>query len=150
MSRGGSHSAPPGGGAGCTRRTFLLSALSGLTAAGVGTQGDLLAAVRPAPCPEPAWLAQLVPHREPAARIGRAYLEAYPGYRHCDLLLAEIEQTLKKHHAPEKLSPEITAATLQRVINREFAQDDVVSVDGWILSFTEARLYALVALNIKA
>jgi hypothetical protein len=31
----------------------------------------------------------------------------------------------------------------------EFAEGAVVSVNGWLLSFTEARLYALVALSVS-
>jgi hypothetical protein len=41
-------------------------------------------------------------------------------------------------------------ALRHRIANQvrlDFAQGAVVSVDGWLLSLTEARVYALVALN---
>jgi hypothetical protein len=46
-----------------------------------------------------------------------------------------------------------TQAIRDRISNRvrkEFVEDAVVSVDGWILSVTEARLYALVALSVES
>ena len=46
-----------------------------------------------------------------------------------------------------------THAVRQRISNRvrkDFAEDAVVSVDGWMLSLTEARLYALVALSVES
>jgi hypothetical protein len=38
-------------------------------------------------------------------------------------------------------------AALQRLVRAEFARDQVASVSGWVLSRTEARLYALVSLD---
>jgi hypothetical protein len=34
-------------------------------------------------------------------------------------------------------------------VRREFARGTVIRVDGWLLSLTEARLYALVALSVR-
>jgi hypothetical protein len=44
-------------------------------------------------------------------------------------------------------------AVRQRIANRvrdDFAEGTVVSIEGWLLSLTEARLYALVALCVKS
>jgi hypothetical protein len=37
--------------------------------------------------------------------------------------------------------------TLRQRVRRDFAESAVVNVDGWVLSITEARLYALAALT---
>ena len=45
-----------------------------------------------------------------------------------------------------------TQAIRDRISNRvrkDFAEDAVISVDGWVLSLTEARLYALAALSVE-
>jgi len=34
-------------------------------------------------------------------------------------------------------------------VRQDFAEDAVVSIEGWLLSLTEARLYALVALSVR-
>jgi hypothetical protein len=44
-------------------------------------------------------------------------------------------------------------AVRQRIANRvrhDFAEGAVVNIEGWLLSLTEARLYALAALNVKS
>jgi hypothetical protein len=35
-------------------------------------------------------------------------------------------------------------------VRRDFAEGAVVNIDGWLLSLTEARLYALVALSVNS
>lgn len=128
----------------CTRRTFLLSALIGLT---TGCNRYSLANDEPEPCVKPQWL-KAITSQKSAARLGRAYLDEHPQHRQCHTLIANIERTLQRQDT--SISPqtdaEQTSAALQRLVRNEYRHDDVVSVSGWVLSKTEARLYALAAM----
>lgn len=132
----------------CTRRTFLLSALLSLTAYGFGSNRYSLANSGPEPCVEPPWLWKTIADRQSAARIGRAYLDAHPEIRQCHTLITDIEQTLKRQDTSVSLTADAdqTASALQRLLRKEYAHGEVVSVAGWVLSKTEARLYGLVAM----
>jgi len=128
----------------CTRRAFLLSALFGLTA---GRTRYSLADDEPEPCVIPQWLQKTIPSQKSAARLGLAYLDEHPQHRHCHRLIKHIEQTLNRQDAA--VSPKSDAsriAALQQLVRNEYLHDEVVSVTGWILSKTEARLYALAAM----
>ena len=49
-------------------------------------------------------------------------------------------------------APKSTRVIRDRISNRvrkDFAEEAVISVDGWVLSLTEARLYALAALSVE-
>lgn len=132
----------------CTRRTFLLSTLLSLTAVSIGNNRYSLAGSGAESCLEPQWLRKIITHRQAAARLGRAYLDTRPAYRHCRALITDIEQTLKTKGASISAMShaEQTASVVQGVLSKEYRNDEVVSVAGWVLSETEARLYALVYL----
>jgi len=132
----------------CTRRTFLLSALLSLTAYGFGSNRYSLANSGPEPCVEPPWLWKTIADRQSAARIGRTYLDAHPEIRQCHTLITDIERTLKRQDTSVSLTADAdqTASALQRLLRKEYARGEVVSVAGWVLSKTEARLYGLVAM----
>lgn len=88
-------------------------------------------------------LAALIPHADSAARIGGRYLALTPAEADRGLLVASILGR-EEHEA-------VGDAVLRRVISdsrqRDFIDGNTVSVDGWVLSRTEARLCALVALQ---
>lgn len=88
-------------------------------------------------------LASLIPHADSAARIGGRYLASAPAEADAGLLVSSILGG-EEHEA-------VGDAVLRRVISdsrqRDFVDGNTVSVDGWILSRTEARLCALVALQ---
>jgi len=132
----------------CTRRTFLLSALLSLTAYGFGSNRYSLAKSGPEPCVEPPWLWKTIADRQSAARIGRTYLDAHPEIRQCHTLITDIETTLKRQDTSVSLTANAdqTASALQRLLRKEYERGEVVSVAGWVLSKTEARLYGLVAM----
>jgi len=150
MTAGQRSSLPPFGIRRCTRRTFLLSALLGLTAGGFGANRYSLAEPGPEPCLEPPWLSKTIADRQSAARLGRAYLDAHPEYRHCHALLTDIERAVKKHDVSTPLTADAqqTASALNGLLRKEYAHGEVVSVAGWVLSKTEARLYALAAMIV--
>ncbi|MEA2080798.1 MAG: hypothetical protein U9P00_13280 [Pseudomonadota bacterium] len=132
----------------CTRRTFLLSALLSLTAGGFAANRYSLANSEPQPCVEPPWLWKTIAERQSAARIGQACLDAHSEYRQCHTLITDIERTLKRQDPSVSLTADAaqTASALQRLVRKEYARGEVVSVADWVLSKTEARLYALVYL----
>jgi hypothetical protein len=125
-----------------------LSVLLGLTASGFSARRYVLANSGPEPCLAPPWLWKSIGDRQSAARLGRAYLDAHPETRHCHALLTDIERTLQKQDATVSLTTDAdqTASALQALLRKEYAHGEVVSVAGWVLSETEARLYALVAM----
>jgi len=46
-------------------------------------------------------------------------------------------------------SKEAVRYQIANQVRHEFAQGAIISVDGWLLSLTEARVYALVALTAR-
>lgn len=79
--------------------------------------------------------------------VGSAYLQLEPAEAECDVLEQRICRTL--FESPEH-GAQMADAELQqlfcRQIRTDFASDNVVAVRGWILSRTEARFYAFIAL----
>ena len=73
---------------------------------------------------------------EEGRRLGRLYLDAHPAERDADELAAELVDGGALLSGPE---------TAQR-IQVEFARGELVAVDGWQLTRTEARLLAALAL----
>lgn len=86
-----------------------------------------------------AALTELVPERNSARQIGRAYLRAYADDTDADglarLLVGGAGGT-----------GEDLPGRLRRRIRRDFREADVVWVRGWLLSRTEARLCAFALL----
>lgn len=88
-------------------------------------------------------------HRDSAARIGRAYLRAEPGDGNVDHLLDTIVAAIATEtdgRDPLAADDAVLAELLARRIVTDFASRDLAVVEGWVLSRTEARLCALVAL----
>lgn len=132
-----------------SRRRFLLMALASLTAACSDTDHSASVGKAENAAAEPVWLAHIIGDPEACARLGRAYLAAHPGYYRGDTLVADIQQALAKHNASAAFTqdPQTTVAALQLLVREEYIRGEVEAVNGWILSITEARLYALAALS---
>ena len=129
-------------GPGCSRRTFLLTVMVGaLATAGCGEQGTSGSAGE-----VPAWLPGTVGDVDAAARIGRPYLAADPGEANLDSLLAAIDNALGGEIETAGGDPQQVLAALQRAVRAEYVRGQSVNVQGWVLSVTEARLYAVLAL----
>jgi hypothetical protein len=83
----------------------------------------------------------LVPRRRSAARVGRAFLARHP---------AEADEAALIGFLARGMDPEGTRSAAQHRlrdrVRADFARGDTVQVQGWILSLTEARLYALAAM----
>jgi hypothetical protein len=130
-----------------SRRHFLLSALISLVAGCSGAR-HLSEEAMISLGAEPGWLAQIINDFDAAASLGRTWLATHPGYHRSDMLVAEINQALAHYDASAAVmsSPQKAAVVLQKLVSDEYIHNNVEVVDGWVLSATEIRLYALAAL----
>lgn len=127
-----------------TRRGFLLMVTSsaavaiGRRAGGVvwpgGARGDLTLRAH--------LLAQCVRQKGSSRALGRAYLAASASPPALDALVASLW--------PSRLGPAASVPALRAALaarsRADFAAGRTVSVDGWLLSQSESRLFALTAL----
>ena len=83
--------------------------------------------------------------RESAARIGREYLRIYPSQKSVSALSRSLDSL-----APPRLT-DTNRSGLTKIyadlIAEDFASVNLVNVDGWVLSKTEARVFGLLALT---
>ena len=132
-----------------TRRRVLLGALSVLISGclyrGPDSPGKSRANL--------AWseeaLPKLIGDHEAAARIGREYLAMFAEQPSADSLLIAIEAALREQDAGASLVDSGRVAhVIKKKVAMEYMRGEVVSVAGWILSVTEARLYGLAAIGM--
>lgn len=84
---------------------------------------------------------------ESAAELGRAYMETVPFDRSVDVLVERIVAVVPGGYTSVREGDERELKTLlEHEFKEDFRGGNVVIVDGWILSRTEARLYALAAI----
>lgn len=76
--------------------------------------------------------------------IGMNYLNAYPEENNYSTLLEKINIALENHSdlKNENINPQIL-----KIIKADFASENIVNLNGWILSRTEVRIYAIAALS---
>lgn len=94
----------------------------------------------------PAEFHGLIRHRASAARIGRRYLATLPSTPDRSRLL-EMSPALGRILQATSRSRALAADLLRTTIADDFRRADTVVVDGWVLSATEARLCAVIALS---
>jgi hypothetical protein len=127
------------------RRSFLV-VLAALTA--VPRLATSRGAIGPVRDPYGQPLDVVVPDVEAAARLGRHYLASREPPPTAERLLAEITQamgpTWRDPAGPDEAS---AIARVRRVVTDDYLQGRVADVDGWVLSLTEARFFALAALE---
>lgn len=91
-------------------------------------------------------LSQLFVHPESAQALGREYLAVYPAEGNAGILT----DLLVREHPNESCTPfptEIrTTHQLRQQVREDFDRGRLVTIRGWLLSYTEARLSALAAL----
>ena len=85
---------------------------------------------------------------ESAATVGRRFLDLHPQRASTVLLVDELTAQIVPEGVPLAGFPprEIVARTSKR-IQRDFEEDRVVELDGWVLAHTEVSLCALAALE---
>ncbi len=128
------------------RRRFLAAAIAGI---------GLLATRRPFPVPHDgaalppsvARLAGLLADGGSARHIGRLYLQQAPWERDVRALARRIVDSLPgRPGALDRVGDAGARRLIEQRIRQDFADGLTTSVDGWVLSVTEARLYAVTAL----
>jgi hypothetical protein len=130
-----------------TRRRFVATVIGiGASGLAIGTR-PWRALVAFAPVTMAERLAGLLTHRESARVVGRAYLDRVPGESTASGLVERITAGLPGGwRTARDASDAELRALLAESIRSDFEEDRVVDVDGWVLSPTEARLYALTTL----
>jgi hypothetical protein len=80
-------------------------------------------------------------------RLGQAYRQSRPAEQASDVLAEAVDRALTSEldGGTRAADPLQVIAALRRVVRAEYARGEVVEVQGWVLSTTEARLYGLVA-----
>ena len=90
--------------------------------------------------------------RSAAARaVGRRCIDAGAAEDTPSVLAGRLLEAVDRHGGTAEAmpaTPESLRAALDRVLRAEFRGGDVVRVDGWVLSRTEARAYALAAVIV--
>lgn len=127
-----------------SRRRFIISAVTGLAAAATfgaywyPSNGNLLA----------GRLSQTVLDPIAARRFGQAYLLINPDEAGIDPLVDRIDKGLIEEFGQglNLDDPQLLAEHLDAQIRNEYRRCDAIQVDGWALSRTEARLYALLTM----
>lgn len=89
----------------------------------------------------------LIYDQKAAEQLGREYLAAHPQYRSQETLVKAIKKALYAFSpdARRASKEEHMATALQQLIKDEYKKNQVESISSWLLSVTEARLYALAA-----
>jgi hypothetical protein len=108
-----------------------------------------LAGSEPAEVRQPVWLPRITGERDAVLRVGRAYLDAHASERDTERLLASVDQALAGQQGQDFEPTEDSArmiTALKRVVVDEYVSDQVTLLQGWVVSLTEARLYALAAM----
>ena len=91
----------------------------------------------------------LVPDLAAAGRLGRVYLAAHPAELDLERLVDEVLRPMRLPGGADAIdSPPaaVLIARVRRVVIDDYLAGRIVNIDGWVLSITEARLYALAAL----
>jgi len=129
------------------RRRFLITNLAGLLI-GIGPCGHCLGSEKKDPPHEPPWWLRLSGDRDAVLRFGNAYLRSHPEERKFEILVARIEKAIS---TDSDLETAVTrqaacAAMLQHKVREDYRRGELVSVNSWLLSRTEARMYAAAAI----
>jgi hypothetical protein len=94
-----------------------------------------------------AKLTTALAHPESARAVGAEYLRQYPQEADAQLLLKRIVARFDGGYAALTRAHDSTLRTLiEQRVRQDFATEQIVKVQGWVLSATEARLCALMTL----
>jgi hypothetical protein len=125
-----------------SRRRFLLAAVVALAGALPAAAAWTLPRRGPG---SPQWLRRLVPSVHAAAAIGRRYLGTRPSEASASWLTEQLLGAGAVDMPPDQDLSEIRRR-LRSLRQADFRSGDLVYIDGWALTRTEARLMALIAL----
>jgi hypothetical protein len=127
-----------------SRRRFLIGASVGLAGAVPALSALRWLEAFAGPPSLEQTLARLFRHHDSARRIGRAYLRLHPEEADVALLRYHLESALP----PTSWATGGTSVARRALVERsrqDFGDDNTVAIEGWILSRTEGRACALLA-----
>jgi hypothetical protein len=133
-----------------TRRSFLLSLAGAAGSAFLVSGCQWFVTAGPASQPWSECLLDAY-NRESVGRLGEAYRADHPEENSAKALAASIDRALTAtgDHGIAA-DPAGHATMLQQRVRDEYAKGEIVRLSGWIVSITEARLYALVSVETAA
>jgi hypothetical protein len=126
-----------------SRREALAGGI--LSAIAVSGAGPVAGGTVVSTIPDDSLLYTLFPDLRHGRALSRACLRFFPTTVSADRLFASIIPAGRPDTENVVTIAELRRSIRQRV-RRDFAVDDTVQIDGWMLSITELRLYALAAL----
>ena len=133
--------------AGVSRREFLARAAAlGLPLLFWQRIPGLWRETPPSSQPAAERLAGLLSQRQSARVVGAAYLEAAPSEARVGSLVDAIAASLEGGASALRVEERELRGLLANRVERDFKEDAIVCLRGWILSRTEARLCGLAAL----
>jgi hypothetical protein len=133
---------------GITRRQFFASAGLVSGAVALARLRPWTAMVRVVDSSDAGRLVALFEHLQSAGAIGEAYLDQRRPPEPASRIAADIMRALPNGRATLRaVGDDELRELLSRRIQADFGEGRVVSVRGWMLSETEANLYALAALH---
>ena len=127
----------------------ILSAIAASGAVAASGAGRVAARTVAGAIPERGLLDALFPELRHARTLSRTCLRFFPTTISADRLYAWIVPADRPDFENAATIAELRRSIGQRV-RTDFAVDDTVQIDGWVLSITELRLYALAALIAPA
>jgi hypothetical protein len=92
-------------------------------------------------------VSEILPHKESGSAVGREYLKVAPAEADVSRLIDLIGAPEESIRAQSKAGTQAFADWLRAKQRDDFDRGRVVLVQGWMLSQTEARLCALIALS---
>ena len=127
------------------RRKFLRDGLALFLAAQTGWAKSILK--QPSTSAEAQAICSLSPARESAVRLGSRYLLQHPEHGNprllAELIFSGWSETERRLAVSE---PVVLKEMLAARIRQDFRDHEVSSLDGWVLSKTELRHWALLSL----
>ena len=94
------------------------------------------------------WLKETIPYLEPAVRLGNAYLSAYPDEKDSIQLSSQIDKAMRIQSTSDHKAI-YSVQNISDAIQADYLRNETVLFDKWIVSRTEARIYALVSLHAQ-
>jgi hypothetical protein len=126
-----------------SRRDALAGGI--LSAIAVSGAGRVAAGAAVSTIPDGSLLYTLFPDLRHVSTLSRACLRSFPTTASAGQLYAWIVPAGRSDTENVVTIAELRRSIRQRV-RRDFDVDDTVQIDGWVLSMTELRMYALAAL----
>lgn len=121
------------------RRVFLITSLTGLMGIGAFTFIRwILAKGGDKDFAQPRFLSRLC-DQNTIRMLGRAYLRLKPDENENEVLLSDLLEKRSKKMLLQKKDLLLAGSQIEKRIKNDFDTNNIVIVEGWVLSITEAR-----------